>query len=181
MDRCATHHGYKVSFIMKKNNFVLSLFFFSISFIPAQDDKAAAIEEATGLDIKQIGLMSIDQLNIAIRIDPSNVEAYFQLGYYYFYDEKNYEKAILNYTKAIELNPDDLNTYFERGRVYYEIDNNIAAIKDFETALKNGGDYYHYRFLAYAYQKIGDSENAAKYHGTADILEDWRKEEMESK
>jgi tetratricopeptide (TPR) repeat protein len=169
----------KAGSIMKKIKIVLSLFLFSVSLIMAQDSKEAAIKEATGLDIKYIHFMSIEQLNKVIKIDPSNAEVFFWIGSYYLYKEIDYKKAILNFTQAINLNPADLNAYYERGRAYYEIGNYIEAIKDLEIGLQNDGDYYQYRFLAYSYQKIGDIKNAAKYHEIADYLENWRIDEME--
>lgn len=46
------------------------------------------------------------------------------------FDEKNYEKAIEHYAKAISIDPDDAYAYYRRGGAYYHLKRYNKAIKD---------------------------------------------------
>ena len=84
--------------------------------------------------------------------------------------QKEYEKAIYHYTKAIQLKPDFLeaDAYNNRGNVYAEKGDFDTAIKDFDTAIHlnpNYTDAYNNRGLTYA--EKGDFDTAIKDFDTA--------------
>jgi tetratricopeptide (TPR) repeat protein len=53
-----------------------------------------------------------------------------------FYAEKNFEKAVLDLSKAIELNPNNARYYFFRGDVYYRMKDFISSLTDLSKGLK---------------------------------------------
>ncbi|GEO05707.1 hypothetical protein AAE02nite_33710 [Adhaeribacter aerolatus] len=64
------------------------------------------------------------------------------LPYAYFYNaiakerNGNYNKAIINYTRAIELNPSDAEYYQNRGCANFEMNNFEAALADYTKAIE---------------------------------------------
>ena len=61
------------------------------------------------------------------------------------YNLKDYQKAIVDYNKAIELNPDDAPGYYNRGLINKKQGDKTKAIQDFTKA-------------AELYQKQGNTE-----------------------
>jgi tetratricopeptide (TPR) repeat protein len=62
--------------------------------------------------------------------------------------EKNYEQAIVYYTKYIQLNPKDFRGYFNRGTTKYNAGKLDGGISDFSSCLKLNPIYkeaYYYR------------------------------------
>ena len=57
-------------------------------------------------------------------------EAYRGLGMAY-YELKEYDKSISDFSKSIELDPDELKAYQNRGDAYCNLGNYDEAIKDF--------------------------------------------------
>ena len=57
------------------------------------------------------------------------------ISYYYrglaYYELKDFDNAIKDFTKSIELDPDDLKVYQNRGDAYCNLGNYDEAIKDF--------------------------------------------------
>ena len=82
--------------------------------------------------------------------------------------QKEYEKAITHYTKAIELKSDFPGAYHNRGIAYINKDDLNSAIQDFNTAIElNPGlaeAYYNRGFL---YNSKGDFDTAIKDFDTA--------------
>ena len=69
-----------------------------------------------------------------------------------YYELKNYQNAISDYTKAILLNPSNVNAYFNRGVVYFEQQNYPKAINDFTQILRlqpEHAEAYYKRGLVY--------------------------------
>ncbi|MFH2045090.1 MAG: AAA family ATPase [Pseudomonadota bacterium] len=69
-------------------------------------------------------------LRKAVKKDPQNAIAYYDLGKLYA-KKKDYLKAIEVYSKAAELNPDSANTLFNLGFSYAAIKNYVNAEKMF--------------------------------------------------
>lgn len=99
-----------------------------------------------------------------------------------YYEEKDYQKSIDYYSKAIELNPDLDMLYFKRGRVYMDNQDPFSARDDFNKIIqnhlddeKNNPDDEEYNYwLAKAYLECGyksgeneDYEKAIEYFGKA--------------
>ena len=74
---------------------------------------------------------------------------WFQKGYN-AYENKEYDKAISFYLRAIELDPDDDAAYVNLGVAYYYQGNYTKAKESYERAIELDPDE------ALAYQKIGD-------------------------
>ena len=82
--------------------------------------------------------------------------------------QKEYEKAITHYTKAIELNPNFAEAHCNRGLVYANKDDLNSAIQDFNTAIElnpNFAEAYYNR--GFAYNNKGDFDTAIKDFDTA--------------
>ena len=52
-----------------------------------------------------------------------------------YMENARYDRAIVDFTRAIDLNSDDANAYFNRGRVYREKGDDDRAITDFSKAI----------------------------------------------
>ena len=55
---------------------------------------------------------------------------------------KDFDKAIIDLTKALELNTDYAHGFYNRGICYYEIDEFELAIQDLEKAKSNNSEFY---------------------------------------
>ena len=78
-------------------------------------------------------------------------------------EQKDYDGAIENYTKAIELNPNDAIAYNNRGNAYCNKGECDKAIADYNKAIEldpKEADYYNNRGFAYA--KMGRFGEALK-------------------
>ncbi|MFZ5766019.1 MAG: tetratricopeptide repeat protein [Thermodesulfobacteriota bacterium] len=69
-----------------------------------------------------------------VAVNPNNLEAWTQLGNYYF-DTENFTKAIEAYTKSLALNPNDANVITDLGIMYRRIGKPTEAIATFDRAL----------------------------------------------
>jgi len=86
----------------------------------------------------------------------------------HYFTEKDFEKAIDLYTKAISLNPKNKVAYYHRGEVYFMLGeyNPEYYKKNLEDHLKaisiDPLDTETWRHLAQTYDKLGEYEKAAK-------------------
>lgn len=86
----------------------------------------------------------------AIRLNPFYADAYNNRGNIYA-SQKDYVKAIDDYTRAIHISKDDL-AYTNRGLTYAEMGEYAKAIDDFTEAIKvnpQNSEAYHNRGMAY--------------------------------
>jgi tetratricopeptide (TPR) repeat protein len=67
-------------------------------------------------------------------LNPSDALAYFNRGYAYG-EIGDYEKAIVDYSKAIELNPSDALAYYNRGLDYHNKGEVPKAVSDLEKCI----------------------------------------------
>ncbi|MGI0479732.1 protein kinase domain-containing protein [Geminocystis sp. CENA526] len=94
------------------------------------------------------------QLNITIESN-ENASGYFKTGYNYR-ELKQYEKAIIDYTKAIELDPNYIYAYNNRGVVYENLKEYEKAIMDYTKAIELDPNYksaYNNRGIVYGQLK----------------------------
>lgn len=103
----------------------------------------------------------LDNLNDALEIDPGYADAYRLRGDLYFNDG-DYEAALVDYDQAIELGMVDIATVNQRGRTFYALGMYADALDDFDWLVEedsNNAVYYNNRGAAY--MGLGDFENAA--------------------
>jgi tetratricopeptide (TPR) repeat protein len=80
---------------------------------------------------------AIDNLNTLLELKPQSSKYYFFRGFSHF-NLKNYNAAVLDYTKAIESQEDkisDFNIYSERGLCKMRLKDYTGAIIDFNQSL----------------------------------------------
>jgi tetratricopeptide (TPR) repeat protein len=83
--------------------------------------------------------------------EEKNTLDYIETGKNYFNFQKDYNKAIQYFTKAIELELSDA-AYYYRGISYYELKEYAKAIEDLTKAIKlklNDAEYYFSRGISY--------------------------------
>lgn len=71
----------------------------------------------------------------AIRLDPNNVEAYYDRGLAYL-DLEDFDQAIRDFTEVLRLDPNKVEAYYDRGYAYLEMGNFDQAISDFTEVLR---------------------------------------------
>lgn len=94
-----------------------------------------------------------------IQQNPNDADSYFNRGNAY-YDLKQYERAIQDYSKAIALNTNYAEAYFNRGIVYYNLGQYERAILDYNKALEFKQHEFIYNNRGNAYSKLGQKERA---------------------
>src|SRR5207302_8344603 len=73
-------------------------------------------------------------------LNPQNPAAYRNRGLVY-YDQKDYDKAIADYSTAIRLDPKFADAYYDRGVVYIAQQDRTSATNDFQKVLALQPDY----------------------------------------
>ncbi len=92
--------------------------------------------------------------------DTRNHYANFSLALYY-YEKKDFTKALEYYNKAIQKNGKDFEYYTNRGSCYVKLGETTKAIDDFAKAIDlNPKNAYAYNNRGVLFQKIGDINNA---------------------
>ncbi len=98
---------------------------------------------------------------------PNQAELLRNQGFY-FYQSKQYDKAIETLSKAIELGPGDHYAYFYRGSCYLELKDYEKAVNDFDTAIELNPEYsFTYISKGVAHTELKDYETAIKSFGRA--------------
>ena len=78
-------------------------------------------------------------------------------------EQREYEKSIVHYTKAIDLKSGFSEAYYKRGNTYQDKGNYDHAIADYNTAIKLKNDYAEaYYKRGNAYTRKGDFNNAIR-------------------
>lgn len=138
--------------------------------IPEAQKKIAEIlpEQRSAFDYFLIGnMLSDEQLKVkayekAIALDDKYYQAYYNLGDYYF-EIKEYDKAIDYLEKAINAKKDFHYGYYNLGCVYLKLKNYNKARKAFSNAIKyNPQEPDYYYNLGYVYKQLGSTKRADK-------------------
>lgn len=93
---------------------------------------------------------AIIDINEAIKIEPKTSLYYFEKGRFEHWSGRHKE-AIVDLTKAIELKPTE-NKYLIRGNCYVELDEDLLALYDYNSAIKIDPEFakaYYYRGILY--------------------------------
>jgi tetratricopeptide (TPR) repeat protein len=104
-----------------------------------------------------------------------SAKAYLERGFAQS-QQKDYQKAIEYYTKAIEIKPDYSHAYLERGFAHYHSNNKQAAIQDYSQAIEIDGDWglfnlpYAYLERGLAYEFLEDKKGAIENYTQAITL-----------
>lgn len=97
-------------------------------------DRGLAYRYLIGI-IENAENLSIASYQKAITLNPSDYNAYLELGGVY-YQSKQYDKAIENFQKVVELKPNSANGYFNLGVAYKQVGAKDSARKALEKALE---------------------------------------------
>jgi tetratricopeptide (TPR) repeat protein len=111
---------------------------------------------------------AIELSNEIIKIAPKSARGYVCRGNAYHNSEKDYGRAIADYTMALKLDTEGPDSFFKRHHLYYLRGNSYEEKGDYDKALAdynnaiqldpNDEDYYNGR--GYAYLKKGDYDKA---------------------
>lgn len=83
----------------------------------------------------------IDLFILAIKKNPNESNLYVDLGDS-FYNDKNTEKAIENYNKALDLNKNNIEAYGKLIALYFDKNDNDNSIKYAKNAVKDNPNYF---------------------------------------
>jgi len=141
-------------------------------FAPPPLGARPSLETITATVLNQIELTEVDESieksdsvktdlkegDIEIKLD--NALAYYRRGIAYS-DKGDYDRAIIEYNRAIEIDPDDAEAYNARGAAYYNKGDIDRAIADYERAIEIDPDFaIAYCNRGRAYYKNGDYDPA---------------------
>ena len=106
---------------------------------------------------------AIDELNTALKLDPTNVNVHNSLGVC-FGIQGNYEPAIEAFKKVISIEPEEYMALYNLGLAYMLTDKRDQALELFLKADKINGDAYEVTFqTGKLYMDLGDSQKALIY------------------
>lgn len=131
---------------------------------------------------------AVDIHRKAIKIDPSNDRANYNLRIIQSIQKKtanieidhspknycslgielvkmeDYDKAIMNYERALEIDPNFYEAYFRLGIAYTKLKEYDKAIENYQYCIKTKpNDYKTYASLSIAYEEIGEYEKSIEY------------------
>ncbi|MBU8920955.1 MAG: tetratricopeptide repeat protein [Bacteroidales bacterium] len=110
---------------------------------------------------------AISNLESAVSLNPSYIEAWSQLGSAYS-TRKDYEKGISSYEKALELSPGDEGLISSIGYNYLHIENWEKAQEYFNMLLVKDENHYNANVnLAFIAQRQKKTEDAISYYEKA--------------
>ena len=118
-------------------------------------------QQQSGMSNEQArSIMSLEQ---EVAANPTNVDAWTQLGHVYF-DTNNPPKAIRAYEKSLELRPDEPNVLTDLGVMYRRSGQPEKALESFEKAISIDPGHQQSRFnkgIVLRYD-LNDREGAIK-------------------
>ena len=118
--------------------------------------------------------LALKYADMASQKDPGFGRAYYTKGFAY-YNLKQYDLSIENFTKSIELDPNIAEAFNGRGWVYGTIDDYQRALQDFSRAIEIDNSYaLAYNNRAYTYLHLKDKGSACKDYKKACELGDCR-------
>ena len=114
---------------------------------------------------------AINEFNLALELDPNNVNVHNSLGVCYGL-QSHYDSAIANLQKAIALDPGEYMAYYNLGLVHLLIEQRDRALEYFLDADKINGNNYEVAFqTGKLYLETGNLKNCRPYLERAAELE----------
>lgn len=107
-------------------------------------------------------------LKNAIVHNPEWSNAYNNLANFYHFKE-DYEKAILNYDKAIEIAPLDTFYYVNRAKTYFEMKRVYKAMQDIRHAINLNPNFYRSYYILSDYYYGKQQYDSALYYANKSI------------
>ena len=83
--------------------------------------------------------LAIENYNKAIKLNPKNENAYFNLGLCAF-DGERYDEAVEQFKKAVEISPEYSYGYWGLGKCYEKTDDKKQSIYYYEKFIENTTD-----------------------------------------
>ncbi|MBI1316146.1 tetratricopeptide repeat protein [bacterium] len=99
-----------------------------------------------------------------LKIDPNRSDVYFKMGVFHM-DQEDWNRAMEAYSTAIKMNPKDIDSHYNLGYVYLQINQFAEARNSFARAIAASPSQQNYRAYygrAYAFERLGDLDNARK-------------------
>jgi len=110
---------------------------------------------------------AIAEFDVALQIDPKNVNVHNSLGVCYAV-MGNFEKAIASFKAAMKLDPKEVMACYNTGLVYKLMGNNDKALEYFLKADEMGGELFEVAFQAgKIYFEIGIPETGKQFYQKA--------------
>ena len=126
--------------------------------------------------IAAIVAQRLDEIDKRFKKPIGNASDYLKLGNAE-YDERNYQRAIEHYDKAIEIKPDDAMAWHNKGVALGELGRYEDALKAYDKAIEIEPDYataWHNKGIALG--KLGRYDDALKaYNKAIEIKPDYTK------
>ena len=99
---------------------------------------------------------AIDEFKVAIRVDPSNAEAHFNLGMVFF-EQGDLETAIREFREAINLDPNNVQARYRLALAFIKRGRYDRAVRELYQVLEiNPDDARTHYYLGVAYNKKDD-------------------------
>jgi adenylate cyclase len=107
--------------------------------------------------------LALENANTAVRLDPSDEEAQWGLGWAYLY-QRQHENALAHYKRARELNPNDAEVLAEMGNFLIYNGQPKQAIDQVKEAIRLNPNHYEWYvyYVGWAYEEAGMPEEAIK-------------------
>ncbi len=136
-----------------------------------------AFEELGNLYASKNDKLCEEYFSTAIRINPKNIIAMYQLAMYY-QDNGRIDEALDLYDNILSLSPENANSLHNIGYIYLVFqDKPKEAAAYFTRAIEASPEFYEaYYNRALAYEKMGNKAEAAKdYKRTLEVNPDFKK------
>jgi len=127
----------------------------------SQLDAVHWYEKARYLGHTGEGFQAIDAYGRAIGLYPNFPEAYYNRGWFYQFQQKDYQKALSDFDHAIAFDPEEAFYYNSRGFCRAHIEDNQGAIADYNRTLElDPANLIAVMRRAECYVKLGELKQA---------------------
>ena len=99
----------------------------------------------------------------AVRLDPSDYQAHWALGWAYLYN-RQHDKAAANYARARDLNPNDAELLAEMANLLIYIGQPEQAVEQVKEAIRLNPfhETWYLEYLGWAYEEAGMPQKAMR-------------------